>query len=84
MNKAEVEELKKASTIDAGKTFKKISLQPKNIHVLNMNNDWRLICIQEISNDMSAVLIESKKDFTLRFLRCFFEKSDGDPVLKLI
>ena len=36
---------------------------------------------------MSAILIESKKDFTLRFLRCFFEEdkvNKGDQVLKLV
>ena len=77
-------ELKKALSIDTGKTFKSLTLKSRDIHVLNLNPDWRLICVQEISNDMSAILIESKKDFTLRFLRCFFELHGNDQVLKLI
>lgn len=54
--------------------MKKIDLSERGIEidVLNLHEDWRLINIQEITDTMSAILIENKKDFSLRFMRCFF------------
>jgi len=42
--------------------------------VTKLDDNYKVICIQEITNDMSAILIENRQNNELSFFRCFFKK----------
>ena len=48
---------------------------------LNLNSNYRIVVIQEIGNEMSAIVVEHKETKQVRFLRVYYsENSDKDDI----
>ena len=51
---------------------------------LDLHKDYKIICIQEIGNEMSALVLEDKQTRQIRFLRCVFTVNEEVGTLKLV
>ena len=51
---------------------------------LDLHKGYKIICIQEIGNEMSALVLEDKQTRQIRFLRCVFTVKEEVGTLKLV
>ena len=49
-----------------------VNISGKEITYLDLHQNYKIICIQEIGNDLSALVLEDLKTRQIRFLRAFY------------
>ena len=50
----------------------KVSIELEKLSFLKLNSDFKIITIQELGKEMSALVLEEKKTRQVRFLRAEF------------
>lgn len=64
--------------------FIPINVEREQLLFFELQPKYKIICIQEIGNEMSAFVLEDIVSRQIRFLRANFQKKDNIHKLKLI
>ena len=62
--------------------FTECEVQQDALCYLDLHKDYKIICIQEIGNEMSALVLEDKQTRQIRFLRCLYMEGKVDSSLR--
>ena len=73
-----------ADIINKRKTHQSFTITEKDISTLSLQDDYKIIAIQEIGIDLSCVILEDIRNRQLRFLRIDVNTVDGKNQIKLI
>ena len=70
---------------DRESNFVHINVPDDKVSFLDLHRNYKIISIQEIGNEMSAIVLEDLVTRQLRFLRAYYdEKVEGERRLKLV
>lgn len=67
-----------AGDTDKNQNYVAVKVREDQVSYLNLHKNYKIICIQEIGNELSALVIEDKITRQVRFLRIYYNNEETE------